>query len=67
MGLDEIPGFSVRIIPTATSLFSILKLNMKRNNIRSLKQGCMFYLIQAFRFLSFVVIFYFLFIFNFNF
>ena len=47
MELDEIPGFFVRIIPTATSLFSILKLNMKRNNVRSLKQGCLLPLIQA--------------------
>ncbi|WJZ86013.1 hypothetical protein VitviT2T_005516 [Vitis vinifera] len=38
MELAEVPGLSVRIIPTATSLFSILKLNLKRNNVCSLKQ-----------------------------
>uniref|UniRef100_A0A6P4ACI0 nucleolar protein 6 isoform X1 n=1 Tax=Ziziphus jujuba TaxID=326968 RepID=A0A6P4ACI0_ZIZJJ len=35
----EIPGFSVRIIPTATSLFNISKLNLERNNVRALNQG----------------------------
>ncbi|XP_059623649.1 uncharacterized protein LOC132266698 [Cornus florida] len=38
MKLVEVPGFFVRIIPTATSLFSVSKLNLKRNNVRSLKQ-----------------------------
>uniref|UniRef100_A0A5B7C9D5 Putative nucleolar protein 6 isoform X2 n=1 Tax=Davidia involucrata TaxID=16924 RepID=A0A5B7C9D5_DAVIN len=38
MKLAEIPGFFVRIIPTATSLFSVSKLNLKRNNVRNLKQ-----------------------------
>lgn len=47
MELAEVPGLSVRIIPTATSLFSILKLNLKRNNVCSLKQGCMLSSIQA--------------------
>lgn len=32
-------GFVVKIIPTATSLFSVTKLNMSRNNVRSLNQG----------------------------
>ncbi|KAK9284676.1 hypothetical protein L1049_023852 [Liquidambar formosana] len=36
--LVEVPGLFVRIIPTATSLFSISKLNLKRNNIQALKQ-----------------------------
>ncbi|XP_019242102.1 PREDICTED: nucleolar protein 6-like, partial [Nicotiana attenuata] len=31
--------FVVRIIPTATSLFSATKLRLERNNIRNLKQG----------------------------
>ncbi|XP_009777139.1 uncharacterized protein [Nicotiana sylvestris] len=31
--------FVVRIIPTATSLFSATKLRLERNNIRTLKQG----------------------------
>ncbi|GMH24573.1 hypothetical protein Nepgr_026416 [Nepenthes gracilis] len=35
----EIAGFSVRLIPTATSLFSITKLNVTRNNIRALQKG----------------------------
>ncbi|XP_031399532.1 nucleolar protein 6 isoform X2 [Punica granatum] len=34
--LAEVPGFSVRIIPTATSVFDSSKLNLKRNNVRSL-------------------------------
>ncbi|GAB4846824.1 hypothetical protein Ancab_025831 [Ancistrocladus abbreviatus] len=37
-GLAQIPGFSVRIIPTATSLFNIAKLNVTRNNIRALQK-----------------------------
>lgn len=35
----EAPGFFVRIIPTATSLFNIAKLNLKRNNVRAFNQG----------------------------
>ncbi|KMT09405.1 hypothetical protein BVRB_6g128810 isoform B [Beta vulgaris subsp. vulgaris] len=35
----SLPGFCIRIIPTATSLFSIPKLNAKRNNVRALNQG----------------------------
>ncbi|XP_038701272.1 nucleolar protein 6 isoform X2 [Tripterygium wilfordii] len=35
----EVPGFFVRIIPTAPSLFNISKLNVKRNNVRALNQG----------------------------
>ncbi|GAB2279548.1 hypothetical protein Dimus_014191 [Dionaea muscipula] len=35
----EIPAFCVRIIPTATSLFSLAKLNATRNNIRALQKG----------------------------
>ncbi|XLR10635.1 hypothetical protein S83_038573 [Arachis hypogaea] len=35
----EVPGFFVRIIPSATSLFSLSKLNMKRNNIHNLNHG----------------------------
>lgn len=34
----EVPGFLVRIIPTATSLFNVSKLNSKRNNIKALKR-----------------------------
>lgn len=34
----NLPGFSVRIIPTATSLFSIPKLIATRNNVRALNQ-----------------------------
>ncbi|XWS42061.1 hypothetical protein CRYUN_Cryun17cG0136500 [Craigia yunnanensis] len=37
--LDEIPGLFIRIIPTATSLFNLSKLNLKRNNIRALNIG----------------------------
>lgn len=36
--LVEIPEFSVRLIPTGTSLFSASKLNMERNNVRALNQ-----------------------------
>ncbi|KAI3844542.1 hypothetical protein MKX03_003301 [Papaver bracteatum] len=37
---DEIPGFCIRLIPTATSLFSVLKLNLARSNVRALdKEG----------------------------
>ncbi|KAJ7944284.1 Nucleolar protein 6 [Quillaja saponaria] len=35
----DVPGFCVRLIPTATSLFNISKLSLKRNNIRALNQG----------------------------
>uniref|UniRef100_A0A803Q1Y2 Nucleolar protein 6 n=1 Tax=Cannabis sativa TaxID=3483 RepID=A0A803Q1Y2_CANSA len=35
----EVPGFVVRLIPTATSLFSTSKLNPERNNVRALNQG----------------------------
>ncbi|OVA07033.1 Nrap protein [Macleaya cordata] len=34
----EIPGFFLRLIPTATSLFSIPKLNLTRNNVRAVNQ-----------------------------
>ncbi|GMN52484.1 hypothetical protein TIFTF001_021617 [Ficus carica] len=37
--LVEAPGFFVRLIPTATSLFSIQKLNLERNNVRALNHG----------------------------
>ncbi|XP_010430490.1 PREDICTED: nucleolar protein 6 [Camelina sativa] len=33
--LDQFPGFSIRIIPSATSLFNVAKLSMSRNNVRS--------------------------------
>ncbi|CAN8328094.1 unnamed protein product [Cochlearia groenlandica] len=33
--LDQLPGFSIRIIPSATSLFNVAKLSMSRGNIRS--------------------------------
>ncbi|XP_010533807.1 PREDICTED: nucleolar protein 6 [Tarenaya hassleriana] len=33
--LVEVPGFSVRIIPAATSLFNVAKLSLNRNNVRS--------------------------------
>ena len=39
MKLVEAPGFVVRLVPTATSLFNILKLNLERNNVRALNQG----------------------------
>lgn len=39
MKIAEAPVVLVRIIPTATSAFNVAKLNMKRNNIRSLNQG----------------------------
>ncbi|XP_040999624.1 nucleolar protein 6 [Juglans microcarpa x Juglans regia] len=39
MELVEVPGFFVRIIPTAKSLFDIKKLNLKRNNVRALNHG----------------------------
>ncbi|KAM7251230.1 hypothetical protein ACFE04_023113 [Oxalis oulophora] len=36
----EVPGFCVRIIPTATSLFNVSKLNLSRNNVRAVnKEG----------------------------
>ncbi|CAK9152397.1 unnamed protein product [Ilex paraguariensis] len=37
--LFENPGLVVRIIPTATSLFSVAKLNLERNNVRAVNQG----------------------------
>lgn len=37
--LVGLPGFFVRIIPTANSLFNIKKLNLKRSNIRALTHG----------------------------
>ncbi|KAL2906568.1 Nucleolar protein 6 [Bienertia sinuspersici] len=36
--VSNLPGFSVKIIPMATSLFSISKLNATRNNVRALNQ-----------------------------
>ncbi|KAI3902275.1 hypothetical protein MKW92_046280 [Papaver armeniacum] len=36
---DEIPGFCIRLIPTATSLFSVPKLNLARSNVRALDKG----------------------------
>ncbi|KAJ6378798.1 hypothetical protein OIU78_028927 [Salix suchowensis] len=36
--LAEVPGFFVRIIPTAKSLFNAAKLDLKRNNVRALNQ-----------------------------
>ncbi|MED6145906.1 hypothetical protein PIB30_029504 [Stylosanthes scabra] len=35
----EVPGVFVRIIPSAMSLFSLSKLNMKRNNIHNSNHG----------------------------
>ncbi|KAK7309292.1 hypothetical protein RJT34_05888 [Clitoria ternatea] len=37
--LVEVPGFFVRIVPSAMAIFSIAKLNMKRNNIHNLNNG----------------------------
>ncbi|XP_054824422.1 uncharacterized protein LOC129322255 [Prosopis cineraria] len=37
--LAEVPGISIRIIPSAMSLFSISKLNLNRNNIHNHYQG----------------------------
>ncbi|XP_021273608.1 nucleolar protein 6 [Herrania umbratica] len=37
--LAEVPGLFIRIIPTATSLFYLSKLNLKRNNVRALNTG----------------------------
>ncbi|XP_022751385.1 nucleolar protein 6 isoform X2 [Durio zibethinus] len=37
--LDEVPGLFIRIIPTATSLFNLSKLNLKQNNVRALNTG----------------------------
>ncbi|KAJ1388814.1 Zinc finger, GRF-type [Sesbania bispinosa] len=37
--LVEFPGVFVRIIPSATSIFNISKLNLKRNNIHTLNNG----------------------------
>ncbi|QCD91028.1 U3 small nucleolar RNA-associated protein 22 [Vigna unguiculata] len=37
--LVEVPGFFVRIIPSAKAVFSIAKLNLKRNNIHNLSNG----------------------------
>ncbi|XP_050228407.1 uncharacterized protein LOC126677694 [Mercurialis annua] len=36
--LVEVPGFFVRIIPTAKLLLNVSKLDLKRNNIRALNQ-----------------------------
>ncbi|CAN1190623.1 Nucleolar protein 6 [Linum perenne] len=35
----EVPGFFVRIIPTAKSLFNVSKLGLRKNNIRALQDG----------------------------
>ena len=37
--VDNFSGFSVRIIPSATSLFDVAKLSMSRNNVRSVTAG----------------------------
>ncbi|KAL3039003.1 hypothetical protein AAZX31_01G163500 [Glycine max] len=37
--LVEVPGFFVRIIPSAKAIFSIAKLNLKRSNIHNLSDG----------------------------
>lgn len=37
--VDNFPGFSIRIIPSATSLFDVAKLSMSRNNVRSVTAG----------------------------
>ncbi|KHN41974.1 Nucleolar protein 6 [Glycine soja] len=37
--LVEVPGFFVRIIPSAKAIFSTAKLNLKRNNIHNLSNG----------------------------
>lgn len=37
--LDQFPGFSIRLIPSATSLFNVAKLSMSRNNVRSVTAG----------------------------
>ncbi|MCL7023428.1 hypothetical protein MKW94_008534 [Papaver nudicaule] len=37
----EIPGFCIRLIPTATSLFSVPKLNLARSNVRALSKDGM--------------------------
>lgn len=42
--LDQFPGFSIRIIPSATSLFNVAKLSMSRNNVRSVTAGNEFFL-----------------------
>ncbi|KVH92355.1 Nrap protein [Cynara cardunculus var. scolymus] len=34
-----LPGFAIRLIPTADSLFNVQKLNMERNNLHVLSQG----------------------------
>ncbi|XP_058203869.1 uncharacterized protein LOC131318082 [Rhododendron vialii] len=39
MRIAEAPIVLLRIIPTATLVFNVVKLNMKRNNIRALNQG----------------------------
>ncbi|PSR88048.1 Nucleolar protein [Actinidia chinensis var. chinensis] len=39
MKLVESPQLLVRIIPTATSVFNVSKLNLDRNNVRALNQG----------------------------
>lgn len=41
--LDQFPGFSIRIIPSATSLFNVAKLSMSRNNVRSVTAGNEFF------------------------
>ncbi|OWM74586.1 hypothetical protein CDL15_Pgr005166 [Punica granatum] len=40
--LAEVPGFSVRIVPTATFVFDSSKLKPKCNNVRSLREEAIF-------------------------
>jgi U3 small nucleolar RNA-associated protein 22 len=37
--LVDVDGFFVRIIPSATSIFNIAKLNLTRNNIHNSNNG----------------------------
>jgi hypothetical protein len=37
--MAELPGFYVRIVPTATSLFNVSKMNLLRNNVRAYTKG----------------------------
>lgn len=38
---EELSGSFIRVVPSATSLFNVSRLNVTRNNVRELNQGNM--------------------------
>lgn len=63
--VGESRDFFIRLIPTATTLFSISKLNMSRNNVRSSDEGNSSFLIYRMLLIlssysSYLLLFYFL-------